>query len=316
MKNLFRAKNILMFLSFMLFGAFVAMAVGSFAGFIPASGMMLGAVIPFQSLEHDENTCNMAGISTVVYVTRTSDIISWPELAANQVLPENLVDLIGDFTLKPGAFFYSFYSTQELGEFNSAVEGPRDGEYFKISGNFFYPNTSKRALGLSVMFKNADVVIIVKEFSGNGQMRVIGSKDLPARIKPSEASGKAFSDQKGITFNIEASSCKVPLVYNGTVLTEAGADNTVVSIAYDDTIMDGSNGNRFASEDHTSAAPVSSYPNFSAGRTARIEHISDLNPRTYVFAYGAEITLSHIGDYVDIVFIEDGLPTIVNAYVA
>lgn len=313
MNNLFKTKNLLMFLSFLLFGAFVVMAVGSFAGFIPASGIMLGVLIPIQNLDHEEADCNMAGISTIVYVVKKSDIKTYPSLTSNKTLPEHTVNLINDFTLKSGAFWRTFYSTQEMGEFKSEVAGNRDGEYFDISGNFFYPNTTARALGLSNIFKNADVIIIMKEFSGVGQMRVFGTMDLPARINPNENSGKAFADQKGITFNFSAKSCSVPYIYNGIILTELGQINTPYSFDSGYATVDSADGVRFVYEiAETAAGNITGYNGFAAGSSIRIE-----NPNT---SYSVSVILSNGGTvnlttdkWIELFFTEDNTPVVINS---
>ena len=313
MKNSFKTKNISMFLSFMLLGAFVAMAIGSFAGFIPASGMMLSAIIPIQNLDHDDQSCNMAGISTIVYVIKKSDVVTYPSLTSNKTLPEHTVNLIDDFVLKSGAFWRTFYSTQEMGEFKSEVQGNRDGEYFDISGNFFYPNTNARALGLSNIFKNADVIIIMKEFSGTGQMRVFGTMDLPARINPNENSGKAFADQKGITFNFSAKSCSVPYIYNGVILTEfSQINNPVIFGASPDTI-DGSLGSRFVFDaTQTANSTITTYTNCSAGSTIRIENSNNSFTLELTLSDGGSTTISS-DKWVELFFRADNEPIVINS---
>jgi len=309
MKNLFRTKNILAFLLLVLVGAFVAMQFGSFIGFIPASGMMLGG-IALTDLDHDEDINNMAGIATIVYVAKTKDIATWPTLNSNPVLPEDTVVLLDSFKMKAGKYFHTFYSTQELGEFKSDIAGPRDGEYFAVTGNFFYPNTNPRALGISNIFKNADVVIIMKEFAGGGQMRVIGSQDLPARIKPSEASGKAFSDQKGITFAIEASSPTLPLVYNGSIATEPGAINEKVTLAVDQTSIDGSLGSVFeVNSAQASDLTITAYSNCEAGSVYRIQKGDFAGALDLILAYGGSFTVT---TFADLLFIEDNQPIVIN----
>ena len=67
------------------------------------------------------------------------------------------------------------------------------------------------------MFKDEDVIVILTEFGGGGQKRVLGDSYIPATIFGTENSGKAFSDEKGITYTIEAASCKPAMVYTGTI---------------------------------------------------------------------------------------------------
>lgn len=313
----YRTKNILYFFAFLLLAAIVYVVTNSMIGILPAGAMGLAA-IPLVNLDHQETDCNMAGISTIVYVAKKSDIKKYPDLAPNKVLPEDTVNLIGDFELNPGAFWRTFYSTQEMGEFKSEVQGNRDGEYFEISGSFFYPNTTPRALGLANIFKNTDVIIILKEFTGtgNGQMRVIGTMDLPARIKPAENSGKAFSDQKGITFNFTAKSCSVPYVYTGVILTEFSQINNPTPILATDTTIDGSLNSRFVFNDPNANQDVNifNYINCQAGTIIRIED-NDQSANNYQLelhlADGGDIILQP-GQWAELFFREDNVPVMLN----
>lgn len=307
----YKQKNILSFLVAIV--TLIIIGIGT-QSFVPFAGIGLATIIPLASLQHDQENCNMAGIATMVYVARVDDISTFPLLATNKTLPEHTVDLLGDFVLNPGAFFHTFYSTQGIGELKSEVAGNRDAEYFNITGTFFYPNTNKRALGLANLFKNADVIIIVKEFSGtgSGQMRVIGTRDLPAKIKPSENSGKAFSDQKGITFNFEAASCSVAYVYSGTILTEAGSVQTPLTLGVTPTAIDGSLNSRFIFDNTQAAnATITTYTNCLSGNSYRIENTSTTKTITLTLAFGGTITLA-ASQYADIYMFQDNLPIISN----
>ncbi len=115
----------------------------SLAGSIPATY----AIAPFFKLEYNADACNMAGISTVVYVIRSEDVLTMPSLAG--VTDEGIVTYAGDFVLKPNKFWITCYSTQELGEFKGETQGPRDGKSWKNSGLFFYPNITKKSIALA-----------------------------------------------------------------------------------------------------------------------------------------------------------------------
>ncbi len=319
MKNLSKTKNITAFLTLILIGVFVYLTGDTFAGFIPASGITIAGMIPFVNLDHEETNCNMAGISTIVYVARIQDIEEFPKLPSNINSPEHTVDLVGDFIMKNGKFFHTFYSTQEMGEFKSEVTGSRDSEYVEISGSFFYPNTNSKALGMMNILKNADVIIIFKEFSGSGQMRVIGQKDLPARIKGSEATGKAYSDQKGITFNVEAKSCSVPFVYNGIIATEAGEIQTpyiiTVTEPSEQIILDGALNSRFIYSNLSMFdQEILDYQNFTPGSVIRLENRQTAeNFSLYYLVYGGYTIELPYSSYVDLFFIEENIPVVINA---
>jgi hypothetical protein len=254
------------------------------------------AITPFISLDHDEAACNMAGISTVIYVIRVDDIESFPTLAGTTA--DGLVTYDGDFVLKSNKYWDTYYSTQQMGELKSEVAGPRDGEFFNITASFFYPNTSKEAIGMANQFKNADVIVIVKEFSGSGQMRVVGSMELPARIKPSENSGKAFADQKGITFNIEAFSCSPAKVYEGSIVTETEVVYAPVRMSVDAVAIDVFTGKRFVVGANTGAKTLSTITNMVPGDRVHISFDgSSANSLAFTGAYGATATINADGEY-------------------
>jgi len=254
------------------------------------------AIIPFISLEHDEEACNMAGISTVVYVIKVADIESFPSI--NPTTPKGKVTYIGDFTLKSNKYWNTFYSTQQLGDIKSDVTGPRDGEFFTLSGSFFYPNTNPDALGMATLLKNADVVVIMKEFSGKGQMRVIGSKELAARIKPSENVGKAFTDQKGITFSVEAFSCTPAKIYEGAVVTENEVLFSAVRMAVDANVIDVYSSKRFTVGANTGVINLNSVLNMIPGDRVHISYdSSSTGSIVFAGAFGATATLNTAGEF-------------------
>jgi len=312
MKNLsFRTKTILVFILFIMVGVVSLIAFDTGVGFVPSMAMSL---IPLADLERNEETCNMAGIATIVYVARTADIATWPALTGTKTLPEHTVDLVGDFVMEEGKYFHTFYSTQEMGELISAVEGPRDGQYFRNTGSFFYPFTTSRALGLANLLAKSDVVIILKEFNGTGTgvMRVVGSSLLPAMIKPSTTSGKAFADQRGITFNFDAPNCSVPYVYTGSILTSADEVNTPTQLELNATEIDGLLGTRFVpNESQSLDLDIATYSNFDAGSTIRVENNLDLN-LVLALADGGSATLTE-NKYADLFFVTDNNPVIINS---
>ncbi len=305
------SKTLLIFTVLLIFGIIITASTNSLAGFIPNLAM----AIPLVNLPKS-NTANMAGISSIVYVAEVDDIETFPTFATTKTLPEHSVDLIGDFVMKATKYFSAFYSTQEMGELISEVEGNRDGQYFRNTGSFFYPNTTSRALGIANILKNKSVIIIIKEFNcdGTGIARVVGDELLPAFVKPSITTGKAFADQKGITFNFDAANCNVPAVYSGIITTEAGQINTPTQLTVDTTVIDGSLGSRFIpNAAQSSALSIATYTNFEAGATIRVEEGAFAGSFTLALANGGSVTLTATGDYVDLFFVEANLPVVINS---
>lgn len=215
MKLGYLSKNILTLILIIAIGIFADFALGTF--FFSTPGIAL-AVTPLASIAKQQG-CNMAGISTIVYVIDVNDIETFPGVAA-PVTPADTAVYIGDFTLKVNKYWITMYSTKEMGELIGETDGPTDGPFFRNKATSFYPRTNAEGIGLANVLKDTDTIVIVKEFSGGGQMRVLGNADLPATCKPSENSGKGFADEKGITFEFNAANCKLPMIYSGEVVTE------------------------------------------------------------------------------------------------
>jgi len=290
--------NLLLLIAFAIVGISLFNNILDFA---IVGGFTYAAVIPFVSLEHDEETPNMAGISTIAYVIRVSDLQTAPTTSGAPVNPEDLVTLIGNFVPKAGKYFTKLYSTQELGELMSEVDGPRDGEFFKITATFFYPHTNKKALGMAALFKTADVIIILKEFSGGGQYRVIGTPDLPARLKPAENSGKAFADQKGITYTVEASSIYPAFVYEGSIVTAENVVNSPIRLAVDAVTIDLAVGDRFVVGANTTAKTLTTINNATLGSMFVVEYDAlSTGSLAYTDALGGSATLNSNGDWIRI----------------
>lgn len=212
-----KSKNILSILLVLILVIVVDVAIGQV--FFSLGGGILAAAPAFVDLTKPQTTSNMAGVSTIAYVIALEDITTFPTISEVSGDPATYVTYVGDFTLAAGKRWKKFYSTKEMGELLSEMDGPADGTFFRNKGSLFFPGTTAKALGTMYLLKDADVIVILKEFSGGGQMRVIGTEDIPASITGSENSGKGYADEKGITWTIESAHCKPAMVYSGEVLT-------------------------------------------------------------------------------------------------
>lgn len=266
MKNLsLKSKNILAISMVFLVGILLDLALHSYIFTAGAAGV---AAVPFINMTKTPG-CNMAGIATTLYVIRTEDIASYPTLGP-RINPRDIVTYVGDFILKPNKYWTTIYSTKEMGQILGAIEGATDGKFYRQKGIAFYPRTTPDALGMASMFKDEDVIVILKEFSGGGQMRVIGSADIPASIWGSEDSGKAYGDAKGITFDIESAGCTLAKVYNGSIITDTTVLYAPVRLPVDATVVDVSLGKRFVIGANT-APKVLSFSNMEIGDVVRVE---------------------------------------------
>lgn len=313
MKNLFKTKNILSVLGLLLFAVIISLAFETFAGFIPFTAM---ALIPITNLDAPPAGGQLSGIAQYVYVIDKDDILTWPLLPTTKTSPEDTVNLVGDFVLKPGKYWRLFYSSQQQGEMNTEPSGNIDQKYLNTTGAFKYPKNNATSLGLANILLNRNVVIIVKEFdcSGNGVCRIVGSDLLPAKINPTINSGKAYSDEKGVTFNFEATSCSVPPIYTGVILTEAGSIQTPTQLTVDVDTIDGSLGSRFTpNASQTADLTITTYTNNDAGNAIRVENNLSISI-TLTLANGGSIILTE-NKWADLYFYEANTPVVSNTNV-
>jgi len=267
MKNIgFKSKNIIIILLLLLVGTSIDLAADTFFFTLPGITAM---AVPFVSLEKT-NICNMAGIATTLYVIDKNDIESFPSVGP-PVTPADLVRYIDDFTLKPNKYWHTLYSTKEMGELIGEIDGPTDGKFFRITATAFYPRVTAEALGMTALFKNSDVIVILKEFSKGGQLRVVGTEDIPATIAGSENSGKAYSDEKGITYTIEAASCKPAMIYSGEIITETTILYEAERMAIDAVAIDASVSHRWVVGANTAPTVLTTITNLDEGERLRIE---------------------------------------------
>lgn len=164
---------------------------------------------------------NDAGLASKHYYARVNDILTFPAVPDTPTSYADKVTVSDDFVMKTGKAFKSIYCTLEKGELKSEMQGGRDGKSFMNMADFYHPGTSPDLLGFMETIKNEDVVILVKEITG--QVRIVGRADLPANLESATGtSGKAIADEKGFTFTVKSIGGIAP-VYTGVYPVPVGA---------------------------------------------------------------------------------------------
>jgi len=161
---------------------------------------------------------NLPGIARA-YVVPSNEIETFAEPVADPTTGEGEISIVGDHTLKSGKYFTKMYSTQGKGTLNFTTDGERDFENFKQGGELFFPSTKKEALAMSAALKGRDCIVLLEENSENdGYHLQVGTRRLPARLKPAGDWGTNLDGIKGITFTIEAFSGNAPVyLYSGII---------------------------------------------------------------------------------------------------
>jgi len=159
---------------------------------------------------------NMGGLKTIGYYALAADIEIWPSLPANPATAAQEVTLEGHFRMKTDKHWYKLYSTMETNEMMDENQGEWDGQSFVQKATIFYPGTKADALGFAKLANNSNMIFIFEEMSG-GNRRVIGSKGIPAKVKPSFTVGKATADRKGMTMEIQSYGYTPAPIYDGVI---------------------------------------------------------------------------------------------------
>jgi hypothetical protein len=170
--------------------------------------------------EPDETVNVMGGFTVGAYVAIVKEIATFPALTTTPADPEDLIDLVGNYTMETDKYFFKVYSTDETTKLIAESQGDLDGKSFKLTGELFYPGTSSEALGIAKRLNNTRVVIILLD--DNGDRFIIGTKERPCYLSSKTDWGQKTADRKGITFEFTANSYSPALKYYGPIPLSAG----------------------------------------------------------------------------------------------
>jgi len=178
----------------------------------------------FEALDFQEGMNNMGGLRTIGYYGFIADVIreSFPELPVSPATLEESIVITEDIVLKPGKTMYPMYGTAETAGLDGEGQGERDSGSTKRTATWFYPTTSKRALGAALKFLNRRMFFIYQEH--DGKYRLQGSPAFPAEVKSNDTTGKAVTDRKGVTFTISDSGFGPCPVYEGVIPVDSAMD--------------------------------------------------------------------------------------------
>jgi len=166
----------------------------------------------------------MGGLRPIGYYGFLADanIAQWPEIAANAATLAEYITITGNIVMKPGKTMYPMYGTAETGGLKGEPQGERDAKSTKRTAGWFIPGNKKDALGAAKAFLNRNMFFIYIE--QDGKKRLQGSPSFPAECSPSDDTGKAVTDRKGITFEIVDHGFGPCPVYEGVIPVDSGLD--------------------------------------------------------------------------------------------
>jgi hypothetical protein len=173
------------------------------------------AMFNFADLTWADGEENMGGVKVTAYYALAADIETFPVLPTSPATAADEVTLDGNFVMKAGKYFHKIYCTMQTGEVVDENQGEADGQSFVHKATLFYPGTKVEALAFAKNANNSNMIFVIEEVTG--QMRVVGSEAIPAKVKPSFTTGKAYADRKGMTLEVTSYGYTPAPVYTGYI---------------------------------------------------------------------------------------------------
>lgn len=209
---------------FTLFALFfvVAMTVHGIAE--PAMvGLAFALPVGFGPLKWACGSENMGGYKNRILFIPSCDITAVPELPAEITDAADLVTATGAFTFKAPATIPMFiYATDKTVKLDAENQGDTDGQSFVQKGEFFHPGSKAEVAAFARKVNNTPGYLVLED--ANGVQYLIGSKGMPANIKPAFSGGGDRTDRKGFQFTFEADSF-APFVILGTPIDVDAVEN-------------------------------------------------------------------------------------------
>ena len=158
---------------------------------------------------------NPPGIEVRLYIVHKDDIDVFPARKAT-VLPGDPVTLDGDIVLLPLKYFKVFDIVTDTGEITDAMVGAEGSKSFEAFLNGTIPTTSAEVRAWLECNANGCLVVIAREKSG--QMRVLGTKDIPATLNTVEGgTGLVAGDTRGYAISIKDHTGLTASTYEGVI---------------------------------------------------------------------------------------------------
>lgn len=161
------------------------------------------------------DTENIQGTKKKIYVVCSEDVDVFPGRVGNAALGER-VTLDGDITLAATKKFAEVDILDESGEVKHSLKGPKGSQGFNAMFDFKLLAVGAAATDLVDRMRNACLIFVIPQ--NDGTMRVIGSKDNPAKLTAAEhTDGKTGEEEKTWTITIANTDNRVAPFYTGAI---------------------------------------------------------------------------------------------------
>ncbi len=178
-----------------------------------------------RNLKFGEVTSNSAGIRSISFLAKKSDIRAYPEMPDPTSEKPN-VTLEGDYVMQDGKSFIQVYTRKGTGKVSFTPLGPKDGKFFEQKAELDYPDIDDDAMDLANKIINGDFVLIVGTRVANTKgfkFVVLGDDMFPCNIAPNGSSASLDSpDDKGLKLEAIAHSNYALPRYVGVLPTTDG----------------------------------------------------------------------------------------------
>lgn len=166
------------------------------------------------------------GTKTKLYFTCSCELADWPAIGTTGADKKEFTEAF-DFTGAPTGkgFWREADILVNTGNISYNLEGELGGQGYKNSVTFFISGSDKEQLHFADQIRETSGFLVVMLADKKGQLRVIGSKEEPARVETAEGAtgltngernGTAYtvSDDIGLTAPIYPNSLGVDLIPN------------------------------------------------------------------------------------------------------
>lgn len=173
--------------------------------------------VSLENLTKDKDLCanNMSGVKAI-YVAFKNDIATFPSLPSTRTTLENLVQLVGDITMKAGKRFFAIETKKNSAELIWKTQGESGNRSFNGNLELIHPSIKSKVLGFLAATSNQELVVLAK--LKNGEVHMLGDEDNGAELvdENTATSGKAPTDANGATINISYDA-PAPQLYIGDI---------------------------------------------------------------------------------------------------
>lgn len=164
---------------------------------------------------------NPPGVNVRLYMVNKEEILTFPtKKAYDPAIAGESVKLDGEIILVPNSKWATIDIVTDTGEVKDGIVGTDGSKSIESFLDGVIPTTSASVLEWMERNANNCMVVLAKEKSGI--VRVLGTKESPAKLESGEATtGKATGDIHGLTFSIKSTTGYTASIYEGTIDLDA-----------------------------------------------------------------------------------------------